>query len=152
MLNAGHRIRESHVAFPGKASKYGTWSSSDDHLGQYMELLGPMPESLLARGSKTLEYFDSRGTYTVLHEIESLLTCDWRTGSLLRITNLKPTTLRNHIDGTQGRLRRPCDMSVEEVPIFVDFLQGALALDLNHRKSAAQLVQHKWLQIDNIFP
>lgn len=54
---------KGHVAFPGAASKKGTWSSEDDHLAQYMEVLGPMPSELLRDGTKTSEYFDNEGTH-----------------------------------------------------------------------------------------
>ncbi|CAK4034952.1 Oxalate decarboxylase [Lecanosticta acicola] len=54
---------KGHIAFPGAASKDGAWSSEDDHLAQYMEVLGPMPLTLLQRGSKTSKYFDEEGSY-----------------------------------------------------------------------------------------
>ncbi|KAF2768417.1 hypothetical protein EJ03DRAFT_383313 [Teratosphaeria nubilosa] len=65
---------KGHVAFNGEASPKGTWSSEDDHLAQYMEVLGPMPPQLLERGTKTRSYFDEQG-------------------NLLRIPNWKPHPL-----------------------------------------------------------
>jgi len=118
---------KGHVAFPGSASKKGTWTSEDDHLAQHMEVLGPMPAELLKRGTKTSQYFDEEG-------------------SLLRIPDLKLTSLERCIDGTRGILRRPHDMAAEEVPVFVDFLRGALTLDPDHRRSAKELLQHEWLR------
>ena len=50
------------------------------------------------------------------------------------------------MDGTEYPTTRPSDMSVEEVPVFVDFLRGALALDPDHRKTAKELLEHEWLQ------
>ncbi|KAK5166514.1 uncharacterized protein LTR77_008057 [Saxophila tyrrhenica] len=88
---------KGHVAFPGKAAKDGSHSSEDDHLGQYMEVFGPMPPALLSRGSRTSEYFDGEA---------------------------------------------------EEVPIFVDILEGALTLDPQYRKTAKELLHHDWLRGD----
>jgi len=53
---------KGHVAFLGAASE-GRWSSEDDHLAQYMEVLGRMPSGLLLRGSRTDQYFDKEGTW-----------------------------------------------------------------------------------------
>ncbi|KAK5113701.1 hypothetical protein LTR62_003328 [Meristemomyces frigidus] len=118
---------KGHVAFPGAASQKGTWSSEDDHLAQYMEVLGPMPRELLQRGKKTREYFDE-------------------SGNLLRIPELRTTTLKDFVDGADGPFRRPPNMATEEVPIFVDFLRGALALDPDVRKRAIDLLHHEWLR------
>ncbi|KAH9827303.1 protein kinase [Teratosphaeria destructans] len=119
---------KGHVAFFGEASPKGTWSSEDDHLAQYMEVLGPMPPQLLERGSKTRSYFDEKG-------------------NLLRIPNLKPHPLAQYVDGTGFPFERPKDMAQEEVPVFVAFLRAALALDQQHRATAADLLRHKWLSM-----
>ena len=92
-----------------------------------MEVFGPLPKSLLDRGSKTSTYFDGEG-------------------NLLRIPTLKPTTLEALMDGNHEVTRRPDEMSSEEVTVFVDFLNGMLALDPLVRKSAKELLQHPWLQ------
>ncbi|KAF2207809.1 hypothetical protein CERZMDRAFT_114980 [Cercospora zeae-maydis SCOH1-5] len=118
---------KGHVAFPGAASPDGAWSSEDDHLAQYMEVLGPMPSALLQRGSKTSKYFDEDGR-------------------LLRIPKLQNTSLRAYLDGKDEPFRRPSDMDEDEVPVFVDFLRGALALDPVDRRTATELLQHQWLQ------
>ncbi|SMR60943.1 unnamed protein product [Zymoseptoria tritici ST99CH_1E4] len=117
---------KGHIAFPGQA-KEGSWTSSDDHLAQYMEVLGPMPRELLERGTKAHEYFNEQG---VLH----------------RIPTLKQTSLQDYVVAEQGPFQRPSDMSAEEALVFVDFLQGALALDPDHRKTAKQLLEHEWLK------
>ncbi|KAK0252921.1 hypothetical protein LTR91_011509 [Friedmanniomyces endolithicus] len=117
---------KGHVAFLGAASK-GRWSSEDDHLAQYMEVLGPMPSALLLRGSKTDQYFDKEG-------------------NLLRIPQLKVTNLADFVDGKEGPFKRPGDMTPEDAPLFVDFLRGALQLDPDERKTAGELLQHEWLR------
>ena len=36
-------------------------------------------------------------------------------------------------------------MPKNEVPIFADFLRGMLTLDPANRKSAAEMLEHEWL-------
>ncbi|EGP82922.1 uncharacterized protein MYCGRDRAFT_50394 [Zymoseptoria tritici IPO323] len=117
---------KGHIAFPGQA-KEGSWTSSDDHLAQYMEVLGPMPRELLERGTKAHEYFNEQGSY-------------WP------IPTLKQTSLQDYVVAEQGPFQRPSDMSAEEALVFADFLQGALALDPDHRKTASELLEHDWLK------
>ncbi|KJX92897.1 protein kinase [Zymoseptoria brevis] len=116
---------KGHVAFPGQA-KEGSYTSSDDHLAQYMEVLGPMPRELLERGTKSQEYFNEQG-------------------ALHRIPTLKQTSLQDYVVAQQGPFQRPADMPAEEALLFLDFLQGALALDPQHRKTAKELLGHEWL-------
>lgn len=51
------------------------------------------------------------------------------------------------MDGESEALRRPEDMPESEVPIFVDFLKGMLALDPDERRSAAEMLEHDWLKV-----
>jgi serine/threonine-protein kinase SRPK3 len=88
-----------------------------------MEVLGPFPKSLLDCGSKASAYFDGEG-------------------NLLRISTLKPATLEALMDGDHEVTRRPDEMSRDEVIVFVDFLNGMLALDPLARKSAKELLRH----------
>lgn len=120
---------KGHVAFAGAASQHGTWTSEDDHLAQYIEVLGPIPYELLERSTKTREYLDD-------------------SGNLPRIPKLQITSLKDFVDGAEGPFQRPPDMSAEEALAFVDFLRGALALDPDGRKRAAELLQHEWLRED----
>lgn len=53
------------------------------------------------------------------------------------------------MDGKDEVLRKPKDMPQAEVPIFVDFLEGMLAIEPDDRKSAAQMLKHPWLTIKN---
>jgi len=50
------------------------------------------------------------------------------------------------MDGTRGLLQWPEDMPKEEVAIFVNFLEGMLAMDPDRRKTAAELLDHPWLK------
>ncbi|KAK3625446.1 hypothetical protein LTR56_014299 [Elasticomyces elasticus] len=118
---------KGHVAFPGSASETGAWSSQDHHLAIYMDVLGPMPRALLERGARTSEFFDDQG-------------------ELLRMRDMSHTRLKDFIDGTQWPLTRPDGMDDAEMAVFVDFLQGALTLDPEHRKTAEELLRHEWLQ------
>ena len=67
-------------------------------------------------------------------------------GNLLRIKDLKPTSLERIIDGDTEALRRPGDMSMSDALLFVDFLRGMLVLDPEERKPAAEMLDHKWLE------
>lgn len=53
------------------------------------------------------------------------------------------------MDGKNEILRKPKDMPQAEVPIFVDFLEGMLAVEPGDRKSAAEMLKHPWLAIEN---
>lgn len=140
---------KGHVAFAGAASQHGTWTSEEDHLAQYMEVLGPIPCELLERGTKTREYFDDSGMPPQMYQLGLfLLTLSLKAGNLLRISNLQITSLKDFVDGAEGPFQRPPDMSAEEALTFVDFLRGALALDSDCRKRAAELLQHDWLRED----
>ncbi|MCJ1368261.1 hypothetical protein MMC16_007403 [Acarospora aff. strigata] len=115
-----------HYSFPGKAAPSGAWSADEDRLAQLMEVFGPFPKSLLERGTRTERFFD-------------------KNGGLLRIPRLHPASLESLIDGAHDGLRRPEDMPKNEVPIFADFLRGMLTLDPANRKSAAEMLEHEWL-------
>ncbi|KAK5736401.1 hypothetical protein LTR17_007397 [Elasticomyces elasticus] len=86
-----------------------------------------MPRALLERGARTSEFFDDQG-------------------QLLRMRGMGYTGLKDLMDGTQWPLTRPDGMDDAEMAMFVDFLQGALTLDPEHRKTAEELLQHEWLQ------
>lgn len=36
-------------------------------------------------------------------------------------------------------------MTDNEVDVFIDFIQGMLTIDPSYRKSAAELLQHEWI-------
>ncbi|KAK3670303.1 hypothetical protein LTR78_009857 [Recurvomyces mirabilis] len=138
---------KGHVAFPGAASQHESWASEDDHLAQYMEVLGPMPPELLQRGTKTPEYFDQSGMFSAdLLPLRCTADSLSQSGKLVRIPELQITSLRDFVDGAEGPFQRPPDMSTEQATKFVNFLSGALTLDPDCRKRATELLQHEWLQ------
>ncbi|KAK4552044.1 hypothetical protein LTR86_010721 [Recurvomyces mirabilis] len=138
---------KGHVAFNGAASQHGSWTSEDDHLAQYMEVLGPMPPKLLQRGTKSAEYFDPSGMSCADTSPENSTANSFSlSGKLVRIPELQTTSLSDFVDGAEGPFQRPPDMSTEEATKFVDFLSGALALDPHCRGQATELLQHEWLQ------
>ncbi|KKZ60727.1 hypothetical protein EMCG_04607 [[Emmonsia] crescens] len=121
---------KGHLSFPGTASRNGKWTAEDDRLAQLMEVFGPFPEALLRRGVRSQEFFDNEG-------------------NLLRIPKLSPASLLSLMDGKNEILRKPKDMPQAEVSIFVDFLEGMLAVEPGNRKSAEQMLKHSWLTREN---
>ncbi|GES59264.1 protein kinase [Aspergillus terreus] len=115
------------VLFSGEASEKGTWTADDDHLARMIEILGPFPQHFLQQGGRAERFFDKQG-------------------KLLRIPNLKPTSLERLLNGTSKPFLKPKDMPDAEVPIFIDFIKGMLAIDPASRKSAADLLQHEWIR------
>ncbi|KAL4807995.1 protein kinase [Aspergillus unguis] len=116
------------VLFSGEASATGSWTAEDDHLARIIEVLGPFPLHFIETGSRAAHFFDGKG-------------------NLLRIPNLKPTSLERLINGTTEPFLKPRDMPDCEVPVFIDFLGGMLEIDPGSRKSASELLQHEWINI-----
>ncbi|KAJ7485345.1 kinase-like domain-containing protein [Mycena latifolia] len=87
------------------------------HLSQMAGLLGDFPKSFLARGGKTKDYFDER------HLLQA---------------GAYGITL-NDLLSRGGHLP-------DELPAAVDFLSRALTIDPEDRWSAAQLLEHPWIQ------
>ncbi|KAI1952753.1 hypothetical protein LOZ12_002320 [Ophidiomyces ophidiicola] len=115
------------VLFSGEASSRGTWTVEDDHLARIIEILGKFPLHFIAKGRRAAHFFDKQG-------------------NLLRIPNLKPTSLERLVNGTTKPFLKPIEMPEAEVPIFVDFIKGMLEIDPESRKSAVQLLQHEWIR------
>ncbi|PGG99297.1 CMGC/SRPK protein kinase [Helicocarpus griseus UAMH5409] len=115
------------VLFLGEASKDGTWTVDDDRLAKIIEVFGPFPPELLERGTRTADFFDENG-------------------DLRRIPKLKPTTLENLLNGPKKPFSKPDDMPEADVPLFINFIRGMLAIDPERRSSAADLVKHEWLK------
>lgn len=156
---------KGHLSFPGTASPSGKWTAEDDRLAQLIEVFGPFSESLRRRGVRSGEFFDSEGMQLGLffrsrwsrtgmtERIDGTHSCprgsfrhtDLASGNLLRIPKLSPASLLSLMDGEHEVLRRPKDMPQCEVPIFVDFLEGMLAVEPDDRKSAAEMLEHPWL-------
>ncbi|PQK13443.1 hypothetical protein BB8028_0004g03740 [Beauveria bassiana] len=114
------------VLFSGNASERGTWTAEDDHLARIVEILGPFPSSLLKRGRHSADFFDEQG-------------------KLIRIPNLKATSLERLLNGKVKPLIKPDDMPGTEIGSFIDFIKSMLAIDPMARKSAAELLKYEWL-------
>ncbi|KAF1734413.1 Serine/threonine-protein kinase SRPK [Beauveria bassiana] len=114
------------VLFSGNASERGTWTAEDDHLARIVEILGPFPSSLLKKGRHSADLFDEQG-------------------KLIRIPNLKATSLERLLNGKVKPLIKPDDMPDTEIGSFIDFIKSMLAIDPMARKSAAELLKHEWL-------
>lgn len=67
-------------------------------------------------------------------------------GNLLRIDTLKSTNLERLLNGASEPFLKPQDMGHNEVPVFIDFINVMLTIDPKFRKTAAELLQHEWIQ------
>ncbi|KAG6214592.1 hypothetical protein E4U26_000298, partial [Claviceps purpurea] len=106
-----------YVMFRNEPEEGDTWTPEDDHLAKIVEIIGPIPSSLLKQGRRTAEFFDEQG----------------------------PTSLERLLNGDRMPCIKPSDMSDDEVVVFIDFVRSMLQIDPGKRKSAAQLLQHEWL-------
>ncbi|KAM7358028.1 serine-arginine protein kinase at 79D isoform 5-T5 [Cochliomyia hominivorax] len=97
-----------------------TYSRDEDHLAHIIELLGTIPPSVILRGKHGLKYFTSYG-------------------SLRYITKLKPWSLINV-------LIEKYDWDPVEAKKFSDFLLPMLEYNPVIRASAAECLQHPWLE------
>lgn len=95
------------------------YTRDEDHIAHVIELLGPIPTSLIMRGKHGLKYFTSYG-------------------HLRHITKLKTWPLNNV-------LVEKYEWSVEDARHFTDFLLPMLEYNPNERASAGQCLQHSWL-------
>ncbi|KAB8225801.1 kinase-like domain-containing protein [Aspergillus novoparasiticus] len=92
-----HELVQGIVPFSGEASERGTWTAEDDRLARTIEILGPFPLEFRKKGSRTPDLFDEKG-------------------GLLRIPNMKSTSLERLINGTTKPFLKPDDMPDAEVP------------------------------------
>ncbi|QSS60981.1 serine kinase [Histoplasma capsulatum] len=116
------------VLFSGEASSGGIWTAEDDHLARMIEILGQFPSHFIAKGHRAAHFFDKQG-------------------NLLRIPNMEATSLERLVNGKTKPFLKPIDMPDAEVPVFIDFLRGMLAIDPACRKSAAELLEHDWIRL-----
>lgn len=107
---------------PTESEKF---TKNDDHLAQIIELLGPIPKSVINNGKYGDEYFHK----------------DHKT--LRRITNLKPWPL-------ESVLLEKYKFSEQDSIDISNFLKGMLILDPEMRMDAAGLSNHYWLNDCNI--
>jgi len=104
--------------FDPKASE--EYPRDEDHLALFVELLGPMPPQVIARGRRSMTYFNRRGE---LRHIKSL-----------------------RFWGIDDVLQQKYHMHVLEAKNLTSFLTGMLRLNPEGRASAQALLQHPWLQ------
>ncbi|CDS35528.1 expressed protein [Echinococcus multilocularis] len=95
------------------------YSRDEDHLAHIIELLGPIPRSIVALGKYSREFFDKRAC-------------------LRHIRVLKPWDLLSV-------LVQKYDWSLREAKLFTSFLEPMLAYDPNQRATAWECLQHPWI-------
>merc|ERR1740120_412153 len=104
--------------FDPKASE--EYPRDEDHLALFVELLGPMPTKLIARGRRSMTYFNRRGE---LRHIKSLRY--WGLGDVLQQKyHMHPVEARN----------------------LASFLLPMLHLQPEDRITAQKSLEHPWLQ------
>jgi len=104
--------------FDPKASE--EYPRDEDHLALFIELLGPVPATVTARGRRAPTYFNRRSE---LRHIKSL-----------------------RFWGLEDVLQQKYHMHVLEAKNLSSFLGGMLRLNTEERSSAQVLLQHPWLR------
>lgn len=104
--------------FDPKASE--EYPRDEDHLCLFVELLGPMPKPLIARGRRSTTYFN-------------------RGGELRHIKSLR-------FWGPEEVLQQKYHMHPLEAKNLASFLLPMLRLQPEERATAQQLLQHPWLR------
>jgi serine/threonine protein kinase len=104
--------------FDPKASE--EYPRDEDHIALFSELLGPMPKTLIARGKRSMTYFNRRGE---LRHIKSL-----------------------RFWGLEGVLQQKYHMHPIEAKGMASFLIPMLRLAPEERASAQSLLEHPWLK------
>ncbi|GJN32268.1 hypothetical protein PR202_gb20769 [Eleusine coracana subsp. coracana] len=99
------------------------YSEDEDHLALMMELLGKMPKKIATTGSRSKEYFD-------------------RHGDLKRIRRLKFSSVERILVDKYG-------VPESDAREFANFLCPLLDFAPEKRPTAADCLQHPWLQYDD---
>ncbi|XP_061662290.1 SRSF protein kinase 3-like isoform X2 [Syngnathoides biaculeatus] len=120
------------------------YTRDEDHIAHIIELLGSIPLPFALSGRYSREYFNRRGELTRVHRIHvqynvSHMTCMWVTGDLRHISTLKPWAL---FEVLLEKYEWPLDQAAQ----FSDFLSSMLELEPERRATAAECLQHAWLQ------
>jgi serine/threonine-protein kinase SRPK3 len=104
-----------------KPQKGSNFSTEEDHLALMIETLGPMDIQFSSKGKYSSRYFDEKG-------------------KLLRIKPNKPRSIKE-------RLIKKYKFFEKEAGEIEEFLLGMLQYEPNKRKTAKELLNHKWLII-----
>lgn len=96
------------------------YSRDEDHLAHIMELLGEIPKKIAMNGKHSRQFFNKK--------------CELR-----HITGLKPW-------GLYEVLTEKYEWDPEQARGFTAFLKPMLEFDPNRRATAAECLQHPWLQ------
>jgi len=104
--------------FDPKASE--EYPRDEDHLALFVELLGHIPRTLIAKGKRSSTYFNRRGE---LRHIKSL-----------------------RFWGLEGVLQQKYHMHPLEAKSLASFLTPMLRLSPEERSSARELLEHPWLR------
>lgn len=99
--------------------KGDTYTKNDDHIAQFIELLGKMPKKFALSGTNSMKYFNKQG-------------------KLRRINNLVYTPLKKV-------LIEKYHFKVKEAAALTDFLMPMLEYYPEKRASARELLRHPWL-------
>lgn len=108
-----------------------------------MELLGSVPLPFALSGRYSREYFNRRGNICghaswLSAPLAGFSNCEPLSGELRHISNLKPWGL---FEVLLEKYEWPLDQAAE----FSDFLLTMLELQPDRRATAAQCLQHAWL-------
>ena len=106
------------LLFDPKSGK--NFNRDEDHLAQMMELLGRMPKAFATSGRHSKEFFNKKG-------------------ELKRIRSLKFWTLADVLD-------EKYHYAPEEAKAMASLLEPMLRFDPSKRATAAQSLEHPWLQ------
>lgn len=101
-----------------------TYSRDEDHLALIVELLGPIPRTLIETGRHVNQFFDEHGNLRNIHDLNT-----W---------------------GLINVLQKRYKLPQREAENLADFLLPMLALDPKRRATAQQMLHHPWLRIQGI--
>lgn len=107
--------------FNAKESKNGTYARDEDHLALIQELCGEFPPHMTNTGRYAGEYFNRKGELRHIRRLEY-----WPLDSVLR---------------------EKYKMNGREARRFASFLMPMLQVDPRRRATAAEALQHPWLEI-----
>jgi serine/threonine-protein kinase SRPK3 len=108
--------------FEPKETKY--YSRDEDHIALIMELLGPVPKSMIQNSNYGPEMFDSHGHLCSIRKLNA-----W---------------------GLQDVLEERYSMPHDEARCLASFLLPMLSIDPKKRASAAQMLKHPWLSSQTV--